>query len=74
MSTEPAPVILVVDDEEDIRASLRMVLEYEGLRMLEAASGAEALRAAAGEPVDAVLLDIKMPRTDGLEVLDEFRR
>ncbi|MDY7095893.1 MAG: sigma-54 dependent transcriptional regulator [Acidobacteriota bacterium] len=65
--------VLVVDDEESIRESLRMILEYEGYRVDEAAGGSAALtRVAAGSP-DAVLLDIKMPEMDGLEVLKAFR-
>ena len=69
----PSPRVLVVDDEASIRDSLRMILEYEGYRVDEAASGAEALaRAAEGRP-DAVLLDVKMPEMDGLEVLSAFR-
>ncbi len=67
------PLILVADDEQDIRASLRMILEYEGLDLSEAASGPEALEKVAAEQPDAVLLDIKMPRMDGLEVLARLR-
>ena len=62
-------LILVIDDEEDIRSSLRMILEYEGMEMVEAASGPEGLERAASYDPDVVLLDIKMPRMDGLEVL-----
>ncbi len=69
MMTRPKPLILVVDDEEDIRSSLRMILEYEGMEMVEAASGPEALERAASYDPDVALLDIKMPRMDGLEVL-----
>jgi len=65
--------VLVVDDEGSIRESLRMILEYEGYRVDEAASGPQALaRVAEGAP-DAVLLDIKMPEMDGLAVLSAFR-
>ncbi len=73
MSSPTKPCILVVDDEQDIRASLRRVLEYEGMLFQEAASGAEALDRVAAHDPDAVLLDIKMPRMDGLEVLAELR-
>ena len=65
--------ILVADDEEDIRSSLRMILEYESMKMLEAATGPEALERAEQDDPDAVLLDIKMPRMDGLEVLARLR-
>jgi len=74
MTLRPKPVILVADDEEDIRSSLRMILEYEGMGMVEAANGTDCLETAAGHEPDAVLLDIKMPRMDGLEVLAELKR
>ena len=73
MDARRKPLILVVDDEADIRASLRMILEYEGMDLVEAASGPEGLRKAEASHPDAVLLDIKMPRMDGLEVLAELR-
>jgi two-component system nitrogen regulation response regulator NtrX len=66
--------VLVVDDEADIRASLRMILEYEGFSVSEADSGEEALLKAGSERPAAVLLDIKMPRMDGLELLTALRR
>jgi len=68
------PQILVVDDEQDIRSSLQRILEYEGMVFTEAASGSEALERVAAFDPDAVLLDIKMPRMDGLEVLAELRK
>ncbi|MDH3785743.1 MAG: sigma-54 dependent transcriptional regulator, partial [Acidobacteriota bacterium] len=73
MSQPVAPRILVADDEEDIRSSLRMILEYEKMTMLEAATGPEALERVEHDHPDAVLLDIKMPRMDGLEVLARLR-
>ncbi len=73
MSSKPADTILVADDEADIRASLKMILEYEGLRMIEAASGPEALEQIEKRDPDAVMLDIKMPKIDGLEALAEIR-
>jgi two-component system nitrogen regulation response regulator NtrX len=65
--------VLVVDDESSIRDSLRMILEYEGYRVDEAAGGSQALARVAERPPDAVLLDIKMPEMDGLELLKAFR-
>jgi two-component system nitrogen regulation response regulator NtrX len=65
--------VLIVDDEAAIRDSLRMILEYEGYRVEEAASGPEALTRVADRPPEAVLLDIKMPEMDGLAVLTAFR-
>jgi two-component system nitrogen regulation response regulator NtrX len=74
MMAKPKPRILVVDDEQDIRAALKMILEYEGMVMTEAASGPEAVKLVEEQEPDAVLLDIKMERMDGLEVLAEMRR
>jgi two-component system nitrogen regulation response regulator NtrX len=72
MSHKAKPLVLVADDDADIRASLKMILEYEGLEICEAASGSEALEQVDSRSPDAVLLDIKMPRMDGLEVLAEL--
>jgi len=68
------PTVLVIDDEEAIRSSLRMILEYEGYLVLDAGSGREGIRLAQAERPDAILLDIKMPRMDGLEVLPVLRQ
>jgi two-component system nitrogen regulation response regulator NtrX len=67
------PRILIVDDEADIRASLKMILEYEEMEPIEAADGKAALKMAADAAPDAVLLDIKMQGMDGLEVLAKLR-
>jgi two-component system nitrogen regulation response regulator NtrX len=67
------PRILVVDDEAAIRESLRMTLEYEGYEFLAAATGQEALSVAERESPDLVLLDVKMPGMDGIDVLDRLR-
>jgi two-component system, NtrC family, nitrogen regulation response regulator NtrX len=74
MAPRHKPLVLVADDEADIRASLRRILEYEGMDLVEASSGPEALDRVEAVRPDAVLLDIKMPRMDGLEVLAELRR
>ncbi|MCI0432536.1 MAG: sigma-54 dependent transcriptional regulator [Gemmatimonadetes bacterium] len=65
--------ILVVDDEEGIRRVLRQVLEYEGHDVLLASAGGEALTAFEQKKPDLTLLDVKMARMDGLEVLDGIR-
>ncbi len=67
--------ILVVDDEENIRKSLKMILEYEGYSFLEAADGEEALNILEETVgLDLVLLDVKLPGKDGLEVLEELKK
>jgi DNA-binding NtrC family response regulator len=63
------PTILVVDDEASIRRTLREILEYEDYGVDEAVDGSEALDAIRSEPYDLVLLDVKMPEPDGMEVL-----
>src|SRR4029453_17206104 len=65
--------ILVVDDEAEIRRSVRMILEYEGYEVIEASSGPEGLTLAEREGPDLVFLDIKMPGMDGLEVLQRIK-
>src|SRR5687768_6666217 len=65
--------ILVIDDETGIREAIRMTLEYEGYKIDEARSGQEGLDKAAKVPYDAILLDIKMPVLDGIEVLENLK-
>jgi two-component system nitrogen regulation response regulator NtrX len=65
--------VLIVDDESAIRDSLRMILEYEGYRVEEAGGGSQALARIADRLPDAVLLDVKMPEMDGIEVLRAMR-
>jgi len=75
MKERPLAKILVVDDEENIRKSLKMILEYEGYSFLEAEDGEEALDVLEETVgLDLVLLDIKLPGRDGLEVLAEMKK
>ena len=66
--------VLVVDDESSIRSSLKMILQHAGFHFLEAASGQEGLERISVETPDVVILDVKMPGMDGLEVLEALRR
>jgi two-component system nitrogen regulation response regulator NtrX len=68
------PRILVIDDEAAIRDSLRMILEYENYEFAGAASGPDGVAQVRRDPPDMVVLDIKMPGTNGLETLAEIRK
>lgn len=65
--------VLVVDDEVAIRDSLKLVLEDEGYETLVAADGEEALHKIEENDLDIVLTDIKMPKLDGIELLEKGR-
>ncbi len=67
------PRILVIDDEAAIRDSLKMLLEYDGYEFVGAATGQEGLALAERDTPDLVLLDVKMPGMDGIEVLERLR-
>jgi len=66
--------VLIVDDEADIRETVDMILRYEKYETLLAANGDEALALLEEPGADLVLLDVKMPGRDGLEVLAEIKR
>ncbi|MGB3780526.1 MAG: response regulator, partial [Tunicatimonas sp.] len=63
--------ILIIDDEKPIRGSLREILEYEKYTIEEAADGEEGLKMIADGRYDLVLCDIKMPKVDGIDVLQK---
>ncbi|HAS58726.1 MAG TPA: response regulator [Algoriphagus sp.] len=65
--------ILIIDDEKVIRATLREILEYEKFEVSEAKDGEEGLAKLKEEDFDLVLCDVKMPKMDGIEVLDQAK-
>ncbi len=67
------PRVLIVDDEPQILRFLQPALEASGYTVLQAATGGEALRAAANAAPDAVILDLGLPDLDGREVLKRVR-
>jgi UDP-3-O-acyl N-acetylglucosamine deacetylase len=69
----PMATVLVVDDEPQIRATLRGILAEEGLRVLEAEDGRQALDLIRRDAPELVILDIWMPDMDGLELLRQLR-
>jgi two-component system, OmpR family, KDP operon response regulator KdpE len=71
--TSPGLRILVVDDERAIRRYLRAALTAQGYSIIEAGTGDEALRAAALEHPDVVILDLGLPDLDGVEVTQQIR-
>ncbi|MBE9564767.1 MAG: response regulator [Proteobacteria bacterium] len=66
--------ILIIDDEEDIRDALQMVLESVGHEVKVASNGNEAVELQRGEPADLIITDIIMPGKDGVETIKEIRQ
>jgi two-component system response regulator ChvI len=81
-STQPLPLaeapmpqtIALVDDDRNILTSLAMTLEAEGYQVRTYTDGESALHGLTAKPVDLAVLDIKMPRMDGLELLQRLRK
>ncbi len=66
--------ILVIDDEKSIRRTLREILEYEKFNVDDAENGITALKKIGKNKYDVILLDIKMPQMDGIEVLEHIMK
>ena len=66
--------ILIVDDQAGIRLLLNEVFQSEGLTTYIASNGAEALQIFKEKQIDCILLDVKMPGMDGIEILNEIRK
>ncbi len=73
MEMRSNPVILTIDDEENIRDSFRLFLEDFDYRVVEAGNGREGLEVFQREQPDLVLCDLRMPEVDGLEVLEQIK-
>jgi two-component system KDP operon response regulator KdpE len=71
--SDSKPLVLVVEDEPQMRKFVRIALESHDYRVVEAATGEEAMRQASAYTPDAVLLDLGLPDMDGLEVTRRLR-
>ena len=66
--------VLVIDDEEIVRGTVRRILEHAGYEVIEAISGQDGLERFDRQPVDAVLVDLFMPTMSGLDVIKELKK
>jgi len=64
------PLVLIADDDANLRLTAAEILRHEGYEVVEAANGEEALSQLNELPVSIVVLDVRMPKKDGLSVLD----
>ncbi|MGO9015679.1 MAG: response regulator [Dissulfurispiraceae bacterium] len=69
-----AKSILIIDDEKDVRNSLRHVFEFHGYKVFEACNGKEGLDVYRRNMVDIVITDILMPEKDGLETILDIKK
>lgn len=65
--------ILIIDDEKSVRDAVKMILSYEKYEVALAEDGTRGLSILDAEPIDAVLLDVKMPGIDGIEILQTIK-
>jgi len=72
--TEGPPYVLIIDDETDLLESLQKALHRKGFQVMTAASGAEGLALASRQMPQVIVVDLRMPEMDGLEVLAAFRQ
>ncbi|MEE9571645.1 MAG: response regulator, partial [Candidatus Neomarinimicrobiota bacterium] len=66
--------ILIVDDEINIRMTLKDILEDEGYKTLVAGTGEKAIKIAANENIDMIILDVKLPGIDGIETFKKIHK
>jgi two-component system, cell cycle response regulator DivK len=72
-SERSAPAILLVDDDSDHLQIYASILSAHGYRVLEARTGAEALRVARARPLSLIIMDLKMPELDGWKAMELLR-
>src|SRR6266487_3772695 len=72
-SPSPAGLVLIIDDEAEIRESLQTLLELEGYEVETAANGEQGLAKLGDRPFDLLLLDLALPDRNGIELLPEIR-
>lgn len=73
MSTQPKPRVLIVDDDQDIRESLEMILNDFGCDVLLAKDGVAGMARAERDAPDLVILDLMIPQRSGIAVLDSIK-
>jgi DNA-binding response OmpR family regulator len=66
--------ILIVEDEDEIRQALVILLEHEGFKVLPAANGEKGLEVAIAHHPDLIILDILMPKVGGMEMMKKLRQ
>lgn len=71
--TSSATAVLIVDDEAMVRDLYRLALERAGYRVLEAADGEQGMQLATSDLPDVILLDVRMPKVDGVEMLRRLK-
>lgn len=71
--TRQGQTILVADDEQEVRELVRTILEWENYTVVEATDGEDALAQAQATQPDLILLDVRMPKMNGLEVLERLQ-
>jgi DNA-binding NtrC family response regulator len=66
--------ILIIDDEQQIRSMLRLMLERDGYEVVEAPDGAEGIKAYRQKPADLIITDLIMPNKDGIGMIIELQK
>ncbi|NIT58123.1 MAG: response regulator, partial [Aliifodinibius sp.] len=72
--TEKSYVVLIVDDDDDVRELLRVELELEGYTTITAGNGAEAISTIHRISPDVILMDVLMPEMNGIEVIEIIKQ